>query len=126
VHANADELLEAQGRPPIAHLTPHTFWRTFASIPALCRVDRDARCTCSGTDSRFTLRVYQQVLDAAPASLDTLETLMGCSREEAREIFESGGALRPRGRHAAASSDGAGVAGDRRQRWLEGASRPSG
>ena len=100
VHGKANELLEEQGRPPIAHLTPHTFRRTFASILALCRVDpRRAMYLLGHTDSRFTLRVYQQVLDAAPGSLDTLERLMGCSREEAREIFESGGASRPsRGR----------------------------
>jgi hypothetical protein len=48
------------------------------------------------TDARFTLRVYQQVLDAAPGSLDVLERLMGCSREEAREIFESGAVSRAR------------------------------
>jgi hypothetical protein len=47
------------------------------------------------TDSRFTLRVYQQVLDAAPGSVDVLEQLMGCSREDAREIFESGGVAAP-------------------------------
>ena len=68
VHVKANELLEQQGRPPIVHLTPHTFRRTFASILALCRVDpRRAMYLLGHTDSRFTLRVYQQVLDAAPA-----------------------------------------------------------
>jgi integrase len=38
VHARADELLEAQGLPPIAHLTPHTLRPTFASILGVCRV----------------------------------------------------------------------------------------
>jgi integrase len=96
VHARANELLEQQGRPPIAHLTPHTFRRTFASILALCRVDpRRAMYLLGHTDSRFTLRVYQQVLDAAPGSLDVLERLMGCSREQAREILESGEVSQP-------------------------------
>jgi integrase len=31
VHARANERLEAQGLPPIAHLTPHMLRRTFAS-----------------------------------------------------------------------------------------------
>jgi hypothetical protein len=58
-----------QGRPPIVHLTPHTF----ALILALCGVDpRRAMYLLGHTDARFTLRLYQQVLDAAPGSLDVL------------------------------------------------------
>jgi integrase len=34
----ANDLLEAEGRVPIAHLTPHTLRRTFASILAACDV----------------------------------------------------------------------------------------
>lgn len=91
VHERANEILEAQGRPPIGHLTPHTFRRTFASILALCRVDpRRAMYLLGHTDSRFTLRVYQQVLDATPGSLELVEQAMGASREDAREVFESG------------------------------------
>lgn len=107
VHAKANELLAAQGRPPIGHLTPHTFRRTFASILALCRVDpRRAMYLLGHTDSRFTLRVYQQVLDAAPGSIDVLEELMGCTRDEARAIFEGGGVLRTISERAAEAPSG--------------------
>jgi len=41
----ADELLAAEGRPAIAHMTPHTLRRTFASILASATSPRGARCT---------------------------------------------------------------------------------
>jgi hypothetical protein len=56
---------------------------------------RRAMCLLGQTGSRFALRVYQQVLDAAPASLDVLEQLMGCRLDDARQIFESGGVRAP-------------------------------
>jgi hypothetical protein len=62
----------------------------------LARDPRRAVYLLVHTDARFTLRVYQQVLDAAPGSLDVLEQVMGCTREEAREIFESGAVARAR------------------------------
>jgi hypothetical protein len=64
VRERANEILEADGHPPIAHLTRHTLRRTFASILGVCRVD--------------TRR-----------AVALLETLMGCTRDEARAIFES-------------------------------------
>jgi integrase len=67
----ANELLAAQGRPPIAHLTPHTLPRTFASLLAVCNVPpRRAMYLLGHTDAKFTLSVYQQVLDTGPGSLE--------------------------------------------------------
>jgi integrase len=57
------ELLEAEGRPPIAYRTPHTLRRTFASILAACDVPpRRAMYLLGRTDPKLTLAVYQQVL----------------------------------------------------------------
>jgi integrase len=49
VRERANEILEADGHPLIAHLTPHTLRRTFASILGVCRVDPAAPSRCSGT-----------------------------------------------------------------------------
>jgi integrase len=38
VHERANELLAKDGRLPIAHMTPHTLRRTFASILAAANV----------------------------------------------------------------------------------------
>ena len=63
----ANELLEADGALPIAHLTPHTLRRTFASILAVCDVPpRRAMYLLGHTDPKLTLAVYQQVLDMRP------------------------------------------------------------
>jgi hypothetical protein len=39
------------------------------------------------TDPRFTMRVYQQVLDAGPRTVEQLETILGCGLDEAFEIY---------------------------------------
>jgi integrase len=70
----ADELLAAQGRPPIAHLTPHTLRRTFASLLAVCNVPpRRAMYLLGHTYAKLTLSVYQQVLDMGPGSVELIE-----------------------------------------------------
>jgi integrase len=70
MHAKANELLEAEGRLPIRHLTPHTLRRTFASILAVCNVPpRRAMYLLGHTDPTLTLAVYQQVLDMGAASV---------------------------------------------------------
>ncbi len=90
VHATANELLAAQGLPPIAHLTPHTLRRTFASILGVCRVDtRRAVALLGHTDARMTLGVYAQLLKLGHGNVAILEQVMGCTRDEARAIFES-------------------------------------
>jgi integrase len=90
VHAKANELLAAQGQPPIAHLTPHTLRRTFASILGVCRVDtRRAVALLGHTDPRMTLGVYAQLLKLGHGNVQALEQVMGCTRDEARAIFES-------------------------------------
>jgi integrase len=90
VHAQANALLEADGQPPIAHLTPHTLRRTFASILGVCRVDtRRAVALMGHTDARMTLGVYAQLLKLGPGNLELLEAVMGCSRDQARALFES-------------------------------------
>jgi integrase len=84
----ANELLAADGRPPIAHMTPHTLRRTFASILAVCDVPpRRAMYLLGHTDPKLTLAVYQQVLDLGKGSLETLEQALGCTLAEARAIF---------------------------------------
>jgi integrase len=90
VHGRANELLAAQGQPPIAHLTPHTLRRTFASILGVCRVDtRRAVALLGHTDPRMTLGVYAQLLKLGHGNVQALEQVMGCTRDEARAIFES-------------------------------------
>ena len=84
----ANELLEAEGRVPIAHMTPHTLRRTFASILAACDVPpRRAMYLMGHTDPTLTLAVYQQVLDMGRGSVGRLEGMLGCSLAEARAIY---------------------------------------
>jgi integrase len=84
----ANELLEADGRVPIAHMTPHTLRRTFASILAACDVPpRRAMYLMGHTDPTLTLAVYQQVLDMGRGSVERLEGMLGCSLAEARGIY---------------------------------------
>ena len=60
----ANELLADAGEHPIAHMTPHTLRRTFASLLAEIGVSpRRAMYLLGHTDPKFTMRVYQQVLD---------------------------------------------------------------
>jgi len=90
VQARANELLEADGAPPIAHLTPHTLRRTFASILGVCRVDtRRAVALMGHTDARMTLGVYAQLLKLGPGDVDALERVIGCTRDEARALLEA-------------------------------------
>jgi integrase len=59
-----DELLEERDELPIAHLTPHTLRRTSASLCAEIGVQpRRAMYLLGHTNPKFTVAVYQQVLD---------------------------------------------------------------
>ena len=84
----ANELLEAEGRLPIAHMTPHTLRRTFASILAACDVPpRRAMYLMGHTDPKFTMGVYQQVLDMGRGSIDALESALGCSLARLARLY---------------------------------------
>ena len=64
VRERANELVAADGRPPIGHMTPHTLRRTFASVVAVCDVSpRRAMYLIGHTHPTLTLGVYQQVMD---------------------------------------------------------------
>jgi integrase len=78
VRERANEILEADGHPPIAHLTPHTLRRTFASILGVCGVDtRHAVALIGHTDARMTKGVYAQLLKLGDGNVELLETLVG-------------------------------------------------
>jgi integrase len=103
-HARANELLRERGVPEIKHLTPHTLRRTFASILAECGVaPRRAMYLLGHTNSSFTMRVYQQVLDMGGDTVEQLEDLLGADLDQVCVILSGRGpASRSRGRRAAA------------------------
>jgi hypothetical protein len=43
------------------------------------------------TDAKLTLSVYQQVLDMGAGSIDVLETVLGCSLQEACDVLNGRG-----------------------------------
>ncbi len=87
VRRRANELLDADGRPPIAHMTPHTLRRTFASILAVCDVPpRRAMYLMGHTDASFTMSVYQQVLDAGLGLHGGARAALGGAPEQARAV----------------------------------------
>ena len=88
VHRRANEQLVKRGQRAIGHLTPHTLRRTFMSILAELGVaPRRAMYLGGHTDPRFTMRVYQQVLDAGPQTVELLEAILGCGLEEAFDTY---------------------------------------
>jgi hypothetical protein len=65
-------------------MTPHTLRRTFASLLAEIGVSpRRAMYLLGHTDPKFTMRVYQQVLDLGAAAPEQLELVLGCTVDEA-------------------------------------------
>ena len=93
IRERANELLAAEGRLPIRHLTPHTLRRTFASILAVCNVPpRRAMYLLGHADPTLTLAVYQQVLDMRSAAVAELEETIGATLTEAHEILCGRGA----------------------------------
>ena len=84
----ANELLEADGREPIVHLTPHSLRRTFTSILAVCEISqRRAVALVGHRDYELTAKVYQQDIDLSDESIDALERVIGCSLYEAYELL---------------------------------------
>jgi hypothetical protein len=51
--------------------------------------------SCAHTDAKFTMSVYQQVLDMGRGSVEALETVLGCTLWEARALYVGHGVLRP-------------------------------
>jgi integrase len=101
VRERANALLADGGERPIAHMTPHTLRRTFASLLAEIGVSpRRAMYLLGHTDPKFTMRVYQQVLDLGGAASEQLELVLGCSVDEAFWLL-SGREPRTPGRSAA-------------------------
>jgi integrase len=88
IRDRANEQLESEGGLSIAHMTPHTLRRTFASILAACDVPpRRAMYLMGHTDPTLTLAIYQQVLDMGKGSVELLEQTLGCTLTEARAIY---------------------------------------
>ena len=88
IRDRANQQLESEGRLPIAHMTPHTLRRTFASILAVCDVPpRRAMYLMGHTDPTLTLAVYQQVLDMGRGSVELLERTLGSTLSAARAIY---------------------------------------
>jgi integrase len=84
----ANQQLSVKGLLAIAHMTPHTLRRTFASILATCDVPpRRAMYLMGHTDPTLTLAVYQQVLDMGKSSVEILEQALGSTLTEARAIY---------------------------------------
>jgi integrase len=88
VRERANELLAEREQPLIGHMTPHTLRRTFASILAEVGVPpRRAMYLLGHTDPTLTMRVYQQVLDMGGTAVETLETALGCTLDEALATY---------------------------------------
>jgi integrase len=88
LHDRANEALVKRGEQTIAHLTPHTLRRTFASLLAELGVSpRRAMYLLGHTDPTFTMRVYQQVLDMRGSGLEQLEAVLGCTVDEALALL---------------------------------------
>lgn len=108
VRDRANELLSGRGEQPIAHLTPHTLRRTFASLLAEVGVSpRRAMYLIGHTDPTFTMRVYQQVLDMGGSAPEQLEQLLGCSVDEAFTLLSGREVWTPKGHSAKKSRRGA-------------------
>jgi hypothetical protein len=88
VRDRANELIAKAGQPAIARLTPHTLRRTFASILAECGVPpRRAMYLLGHTNPKLTMAVYQQVLDMGGQTVAALEKILGCSLDDACQIY---------------------------------------
>lgn len=108
----ANEMLAERGQPTIAHCTPHTFRRTFASILAELGVNpRRAMRLLGHTDPALTMRVYQQALEMNEQVWKSLPDLLGCSTDDALAVMSGrhmpsgfGPQLAPEGENAAQRS----------------------
>ena len=91
----ASSSVGARGERPIAHLTPHTLRRTFASLLAEVGISpRRAMYLLGHSDPKFTMRVYQQVLDMGGLAPGVLERVLGSTVEEAFAAWSGRGGFR--------------------------------
>jgi integrase len=75
------------------HVTPHMLRRTFASMLAEIGLPpRRAMYLLGHKDAKFTMSVYQHVLDVSAESDRQLSQLLGCSPDEAYVILSGRGA----------------------------------
>lgn len=82
VRERADELLERRGERPIAPDAAHAR-RTFASLLAEVGISpRRAMYLLGHSEPKFTMRVYQQVLDMGGPAPGVLERVLGSTAEE--------------------------------------------
>jgi len=96
VHERANVVLEGRDEPKIGHLTPHTLRRTFASLLAELGVSpRRAMYLLGHADPKVTMSVYQQVLDMGGSSVGALETVLGCTVDEAFATLSGRAVLGP-------------------------------
>jgi integrase len=87
----ANELLAARGQREIAHCTPHTLRRTFASILAEVNLPpRRAMYLLGHTDPTLTMRVYQQVIDMGEGGVQTLEQASAATSPRPSHCFPAG------------------------------------
>jgi integrase len=95
--SNRIEWCADRGEQPIPHMTPHTPRRAFASLLVEIGVSpRRAMYLLGHTDPKFTMRVYQQVLDLGGSAPEQLERVLGCTVDEAFTLL-SGRELRTPG-----------------------------
>ena len=84
------------GQREIAHCTPHTLRRTYASILAEVNLPpRRAMYLLGHTDPTLTMRVYQQVIDMREGGVQTLEQAVGCTIAEAFTLLSGRRVLAP-------------------------------
>jgi hypothetical protein len=122
----ANELLAACGQRQIARCTPHTLRRTFASVLAEINLPpRPAMYLLGHADPTLTMPVYQQVIDMGDGGVQVLETVIGCTLDEAFALLSGRGVLStncpPVGKDASQPETWRG-AGRRRNRSLAGTS----
>jgi hypothetical protein len=79
----ANALLGERDEQLIGHLTPYSLRRTFASMLAELGVGpRRAMYLLGHTDAKFTMGVYQQLLDMGKDGIATLEAVLGGPADE--------------------------------------------
>ena len=80
--------VNAASRTDIPRCIPHRLRRTFASILAEIGVPpRRAIYLLGHTDAKFTMSVYQHVLDLSDNGLSRLEAVLGCDIDEACAVL---------------------------------------
>jgi integrase len=95
-HERANEMLEASGETLIGHCTPHSLRRTVASILAELGLPmRRAMYLLGHTNPRFTIAVYEQVMDMSDGGLETIEKLLGGRADDLFTVLSGRAARRP-------------------------------